>query len=103
MAKKVDSIKLGDPFLDRRTKLLPCQKEMVHFWYGMGASIHSLSRMFKVDRRLIQFLLFPERQRKNLSDRQDRGGSAVYYDKVKHGKAVKSCREYKDKLFPNND
>lgn len=91
-----DNDKLGDAFLDRRTKMLPCQKEMAVYWYKvMGASIHSIAKMFKVNKRLIQFILFPERKKKNAELRQDRGGSKIYYDRDKHNEAMNDHRKYK--------
>ena len=99
MPAKVDAWKIGDPFLDRRTKLLPCQREMVKWWYNNhGTGIRALARMFNVDKRTIQFVLFPERQRKNVEDRQARGGSAQYYDKEENTKAMREHREHKKKI-----
>ena len=100
MPRKSEKYALKNNFLDRRTKLLPCQKEMVFYWYKvMGASINSIAKMFKVNKRTIQFLLFPERLKKNISDRQDRGGSKIYYDREKHNEAMKEHREHKDKIY----
>ncbi len=99
MPQKIDKIALADPFLKRSSKLLPCQKEMVHYWYGHGASINSIAKMFKVNKRLIQFILFPERHKKNLELRKQRGGSTIYYDKSKHSEAIRDLRKYKKKLF----
>ncbi len=90
-----DATKLDSPFLDRRCKLLPCQKEMIHWWYAHGVGIRALARMFHVDKRLIQFELFPERKKKNIEDRRDRGGSAVYYNKERSTKAIRDHRRYK--------
>jgi len=91
----IDKQYINDPFLDRRTKLLPCQKEMVHYWYGQGSSINSISRMFKVNKRLIQFILFPERKKRNLELRKERGGTKVYYNKEKNAITIKDHRNYK--------
>jgi len=53
-----------------------------------------------VDKRLIQFELFPERKAKNLSDRQDRGGSKQYYKGgAEWAEIVKEHRNYKHKLL----
>lgn len=91
---------LKDPFLDRRRKLLPCQREMVEYWYKVqGASITSIAKMFKVNKRLIQFILFPERHKKNISDRQDRGGWQQYYNKEDHAESMKDHRRYKHKTL----
>ena len=100
MPYKTDKKAIKDPFLDRRRKLLPCQKEMVVYWYKVqGASINSIAKMFKVNKRLIQFILFPERHKKNLSDRQDRGGWQQYYDKEKHAEYTADHRQYKHKIL----
>lgn len=100
MPHVTETMALKDPFLDRRRKLLPCQREMVVYWYKVqGAGIRAIARMFKVDRRLIQFILFPERHKRNLSLRQDRGGSKIYYDRVEHNEAAKVHRQHKYKAL----
>jgi len=98
MSKKLDASRVGNLIVDRRVKLLPCQKEMVGYWYKQGLAIRAIARMFKVDKRLIQFILFPERQKKNLSDRADRGGSKAYYNREKHTKAMREHRQHKREL-----
>lgn len=100
MPHVTEKMSLKDPFLNRRRKLLPCQREMVVYWYKVqGASINSIAKMFRVNKRLIQFILFPERLKKNLSDRQDRGGSTIYYDREKHNEAMRDHRNYKYKTL----
>lgn len=95
----VDKITLADPFLKRNCKLLPCQREMVAFWYARGTSIHSIAKRFKVSRRLIQFVLFPDRQVVDLENRRKRGGSKIYYNKVEHTAAMADHRNYKKKFY----
>lgn len=96
MPYKTEKIAFKDPFLDRRVKLLPCQKEMVHYWYKQGMSITSIAKMFQVNKRLIQFELFPERKLKNLADRQNRGGTMIYYKGGKQwADTMKEHRTYK--------
>lgn len=95
----VDKYTISDPFLDRRTKLIPCQREMVKYWYDQGHSINSIAKLFKVNKRLIQFTLFPERHKKNLEDRRDRGGSKIYYDSDVNTITQRNHRKYKQKLF----
>ncbi len=55
--------------------------------------------MFKVNKRLIQFILFPERQKRNLELREQRGGSKIYYNKDRHTLAMSEHRKYKKELF----
>lgn len=93
----MDKIPLADKMLDRRIKLLPCQKEMVKYWHERGTSIHGLSRMFHVNKRLIQFILFPERQKRNIELRRERGG--YKNDPAAHLEASRSIRKYKQELF----
>jgi hypothetical protein len=102
MPNKLDKVKFDCPFFDKRVKLLPCQREMVHYWYGIGTSITKISKIFNVNKRLIQFELFPERKLKNMQHRMDRGGSMAYY---KGGKdwadTMKRHRGHKYEVFNN--
>jgi hypothetical protein len=85
---------------DRRIKLLGCQKLAIIKMYATGLySINGLAKAWKVSKRLIQFILFPERQQKNLKDRNKRGGSRIYYIKDDHNKAIKDLRKYKQDLY----
>jgi transposase len=99
MPRKTDIIPINNKFLDRRTKLLDCQKEMVFYWYKQGTSIRAIARMFKVDKRTIQFLLFPDRLKKNIQDRKERGGWKQYYDKTEHAQQIKEHRNYKKAIL----
>ena len=99
MSKKLDKFTLHDPFLDRRIKMLPCQKENVIRMFNRGASINSISRMYKVNKRLIQFIIYPERQSECLKRRQERGGTKMYYDKEKHNAATKEYRKHKKEIL----
>ena len=79
MPYKTEKIKYDCPFLDKRSKLLPCQKEMVVYYHNQGYSQRKLAAMFNVSRRLITFIADPEKHKKNLEARRDRGGSKIYY------------------------
>jgi hypothetical protein len=97
MPYRTDKMKLDSPFLDRRVKLLPCQRErcfVLHHEDGLG--IRPLSRMFKVSRRLVQFICYPERQAKSLEQRADKGGSMAYYSADKHRAYMKKHRHHKN-------
>lgn len=95
MPYKTDKMKLGNPSIDRRVKMLPHHKEEAKILYKDGMSINGISKHFRVNKRLIQFILFPERQKKNIQDRKLRGGSTIYYKKEYHTKAVREHRQYK--------
>lgn len=100
MPRKTDSIAIKDPFLERRIKLLPCQKEMVIWWReNKGLSQRELARLFKVSRRTIIFVLDPQKLIENKKRREERGGSKQYYDKVKNKEAIKEHRDYKKQIL----
>jgi len=100
MPYKTEKVKIQDPFLDKRTKLLPCQKEMMQYWFQQGLSQRKIAAMFSVSRRLVIFTTQPEKHKKNLQAREDRGGSKIYY---KGGEAwnetMKRHRRYKQALL----
>ena len=103
MPRLTDSIALADPFLKRNVKILPCQREMIPFMYARGGcSQRSLARMYQCSRRLITFILDPQKKVKDLENRRVRGGSVIYYNKEKHTKAIREHRDYKKEVFNKN-
>lgn len=75
---------------------MPCQKELIKQYYSTGAwSQRALARRFQVSRRLICFVLFPDKLQKNIEDRNARGGSKIYYEKESHNEAVNNYRRFK--------
>ena len=106
MPYKTDKIAIKDDFLSKRSKLIPCQRERIIQLFEEGASITSLAKLFHVNKRLIQFVLFPERLEISKQRRKERGGSKIYYKKEKHKESMKRHRNHKQELFStkkNND
>ena len=100
MPYKTEKDKLDSPFLDRRCKLLPCQKErVIHLRETEGLSQRKLAEMFGVSRRLIQFVLDPSKHDENLKRREERGGNKVYYDRDTHNRHMREHRKYKNKIL----
>lgn len=100
MPYKTEKLKLDSHFIDKRTKMLPCQKERAIAIYKEELmSIRGLARMFKVNKRTIQFILFPDRLKKNIKDREERGGWKQYYEKSKNNQYMKKHRSGKHKLL----
>lgn len=99
MPYKTDKIAIKDPFLTKSVRLLPCQKERVIDLYNIGYSINGLSRLFKVSKRLIQFIIFPDRKEKAKMLFAERQKTKRYYNKEKHKTATKKHRRYKKELF----
>lgn len=99
MPYKLDRAPLESPFLDRRVKLLPCQRERCYAMHHQdGVPMRALARMFGVDRRLISFVCYPEQRERNLQTREALGGSAKYYDTAKNTKAMRKHRQHKYEL-----
>lgn len=84
-------------FDDRRRKLTDEQREEIKKLYGK-ISQRKLARMFGVSRRLIIFIGCPEKYKKNLEDRANKGGSKIYYDCKKHTTAMRKHRKHKHDL-----
>jgi hypothetical protein len=80
---------------DRRRKLTSAQHARIRTLWERGASIHSLARRFEVDRRLIQFSLFPERKKNVGRDWRK------YHDRAKVTTAVRRLRRRRHVLFNN--
>lgn len=87
-------VRLQGTMFDRRRKLTEVDKEEIKTWHRQGTSIHEISRVTGVNRRLIQFILFPERHVHNLALRAERGGSRVYYVRKKHTLAMRKHRAH---------
>jgi transposase len=100
MPSKQDKIKLGDALLDRRSKLIPCQKEMVGYWHLKGLSANKIAKMFNVSKRTIQFIIDPNKLIENKLRREERGGWKQYANKERHRQAIASLRKYKREILP---
>lgn len=100
MPYKTEKIKIACPFLDRRTKLLPCQKERMIMLHNQGYSQRKLAFIFSVSRRLVQFITCPAKKLKDLENRRDRGGSMIYYKGGEEwNKIMREHRKYKHLLL----
>lgn len=100
MPYKTESIKIDCPFLDKRTKLLPCQKERVIFLRDTdNLSQRQLSKLFGVSRRLITFILDPNKKVEDLKRREERGGTKIYYNKEQNNTYMKNHRSRKYQIL----
>jgi hypothetical protein len=95
MPYKSEKIAIKNPTLDRRVKLLPSDKEKIKKLHQEGIPIREITRRYKVSRRLIQFILFPER----LAKINYPGHWKKYYKKEKQTIAIRKHRRYKQELF----
>lgn len=100
MPEKVDKIKLPKGF-DRRVKLTDGDKEKIKSLYEAGNPIRGIAREFEgvCSRRMIQFILFPDRRKLVAEQYKERRKDGRYYSKEAHREAIKSLRHYKKKLI----
>jgi len=85
---------------DRRVKLSERdKKEIKELYFEQGLAIREIARRFKDKccRRMIQFILFPERYERQIELRKER--SWLYYDREKNTKAMREHRRYKYKVL----
>lgn len=92
-------IKLGKD--DRRRKLSNEDKEQIRYLYKEGKGIREIAREYegKCSRRLIQFVIFPERLEALQKRHKEQKHWKKYYDKKKQTKAVRNWRVYKNKII----
>ena len=82
---------------DKRRKLTDQDKEKIKSLYRQGVSIREITRIInKVDRRAIQFILFPERMRRQYIYKRQRGWNS---DKVRHKEAIKKYRQHLKEIY----
>lgn len=84
--------------LDKRIKLTDEQRlDIRNLHHKSGVSMRHLSRTFKVSRRLISFVCYPEKLEHNIEVRKHRGSN--YYDKERHRKYMSDHRKHKRTLI----
>lgn len=72
---------------------------MIFVWHNRGFKISAIAKIFHVDRRLIDFILFPEKLTANKQKRLARGGSKQYYDKEYNTVKKREYRRRKNSTF----
>lgn len=87
---------------DRRRAITDKQRLEIKQLYKAGFSIRAISRLFngKCSRRLIQFIIYPERLEKVKEQYKERNQSAISYAKnrgKKWAKIIREHRRYKQK------
>lgn len=99
MPYKFEKTPINNPKHDKRVKLTDEDKENIRKEYASGLISHrGLAEKYKVSRRLIQFILNPDKleiAKKQFTERQKDGR---YYDKEKHKEYMKNHRKHKKDL-----
>lgn len=96
---KFEKTPINNPKLDKRVKLTDENKKNIIEEYQTGTiSIRALARKYGVDRRLIDFTIFPEKKEKARQQYKERRKDGRYYDKDKHKEYIKKHRHHKKEL-----
>lgn len=104
MPFKSEKILIENTSFDRRVKLTDNDKELIRkIRKEENLSQRELARKFNVSRRLIQYILDPEKLEENKRLREERGGSKQYYNKEKHREYMKDHRRYKQDLYTKGE
>ena len=100
MPYKSEKIKIEGTKLDRRRKLTEDQKEYIRWLREEeGLSQRQLAAMFGVSRRLITFILDPEKEKKNKERIKRLKQEGRYkYSKEQWAEVMREHRHYKEKL-----
>lgn len=93
----------SDEKLDRRIKLTSAEKQTIREQYFRmkeceRPTMTSLAKEYGVDRRTIQFILYPEREVRQRELARERRKDGRYYDKERHRKYMQNYRDYKRAL-----
>lgn len=100
MPYKSERIPIAGTQYDRRVKLSPEQKEYVK-WLREEEQIsyYKLAKMFKVSKRLIQFICCPEKEQRAKELLAQRRSEGRYKpDKSEWSETMRNHRKYKEKL-----
>ncbi len=97
-SKKVEYPKLPRE-KSKRVKIPLSDHESIRFRVlNNRAGVREIAREYGVDKRLIQFIVWPERKEQNLKRRAERGGWKKYYDKDKNTEYMRRHRIHKHEL-----
>ena len=87
--------------LDRRVRLTKEDKEDIRARYKQGEIIRGIARAYKgiCSRRLIQFIIFPERLKAVQDRNREQQHWKKYYNRKQLTQAVANLRRYKQDLY----
>lgn len=91
--------------LDRRVHLSEDDKERIKSLYKDGFAVRAIGREFadKCDRRVIQYVLFPDRYTKMLQNakrrRLEKGNTLKEYGRKNWRETIREHRQYKQSLY----
>lgn len=101
MPYKSEKIKISGTKHDRRQKLTSEQKDEIrHLYYTTDTSQRKLAKQFGVSRRLITFVLEPERYERSRERLKEKKSKGFYrQSKEQWAASIREHRRYKQQLF----
>ena len=81
--------------LDRRRKILSSEHIIIIARHKAGEAIRAIARAYKVDKRTIHFIIFPERLEINKQNHKKRQESKKQYAKVRGKRWAEIVREHR--------
>ena len=104
MPRKSDSVAIKNKSLDRRVKLTDEERiEIADAYKSGGTSYNKLAVEYGVSKRLIMFIVNPDKYEVAKNQFSERQKDGRYYDREKHNKAVREHRDYKKELFSKGE
>ena len=95
-----EKLALADPFLDRRTRLLPCQRERtLALRERDGLSYQAIADIMGVSKRTIAFVINPDKYAIQQANAALRQAGGRYYEKGRHTTAIREHRQHKQTLL----
>ena len=94
---ELNNLKIGKD-LDKRRKLTDEERERIKFLYQSGSSIRRIAKIFehKISRRTIQFILFPDRLKKQYDYKRERHWDC---DTERHREEIKRYRMHLKEIY----
>lgn len=98
MPRKSEDLRINNPTLDKRVKILEEDKTSIKLKHRQGESLHSLAREYQVDRKTIRAAISEEYKKQELEKHKEYR-KKYYIDKATRNKYMTKHRNYKEKLY----
>ena len=100
LPSKIEKIAINNPSNDKRVKLTSEDKESIRREYAVGdTSYNKLALKYGVSKRLIYFVVNPDKQKIAKEQFSERQKDGRYYSKEKHRKYMQDHRLHKKQLY----
>src|SRR5690606_41899332 len=97
---ETEKLSINNPKYDKRIKLTDEDRESIRKEYATGKiSQRGLAKKYNVSRRLIQFVLDPDKEKVAKQQFKERRKDGRYYNKDKHKEYMRRHRKHKKELY----